>query len=239
MLYTSSQTARGTPEWHEGWRHTSPGHHRQDTPCCCAAANVREEHPQPIGQPGPRGHRSEPITDLTTDAGAALTSHLARFTLTDWGQRSPHRHVADVLPLNHHVQHSQVSPPRSAPTTHLRTQKSIRCAAELWFEKTGTVDVGWEWMEESLLPVADFRQIHWDSDLTPVTWALSNCGKLHWPVLVCLYSRVKRVYVIICNMKLKKLDRRRSSMFGVYWCFVVIFWIIKEFKGFYCAHFHL
>lgn len=127
---SSSQTARGTSEWHEGGRHASPGNHRQDTPCRCAAANVREEHPQPTGQPGPRGHCSEPITDLTADAGAALTNQLTRFTLTDWGQLlSPHRHVADVLPLNHHVQHSQVSPPRSAPTTHLWTQKSVSCAA--------------------------------------------------------------------------------------------------------------
>lgn len=154
---SSSQTARGTAEWHEGWRHTSPGDHRQDTSRCRAAANVREEHPKPIGQPGPRGHCSEPVTDLTADAGTALTNHLPRFTLSDWGQSlSPHRHVADVLPLfNHHVQHSQVSPPRSAPTTHLRTQKSISCAAGLWFKTTGTVDVGWEWMEESLLSVAD------------------------------------------------------------------------------------
>lgn len=152
---SSSQTARGTAERHEGWCYSPPGNHRQDTPCCRAPANVREEHPQPIGQPGPRGHRSEPITDFTADAGAALTSHLAHVTFTDWGQSpSPHRHVADVLPLNRHVQHSQVSP-CSAPTTHLRTQKSISCAAGLWFEKTGTVDVGWEWMEESLPSVAD------------------------------------------------------------------------------------
>ncbi len=99
-LISSSQTAGGTAERHEGWRHASPGNHRQDTPGRRSAANVREEHPQPIGQPGPRGRRSEPVTDLTADASAALTNHLARFSLTDWGLTlSPHRQrVISVKP---------------------------------------------------------------------------------------------------------------------------------------------
>lgn len=237
---SSSQTAWRTVERHEGWCHTSPCNHRQDTSCRCTAANVREEHPQPISQPGPRGQLSEPITGLTADASAPLTNDLTHFTLTDWGQSlSPHHHVADVLPLSHHVQYSHASPSCSAPTTHLRAQKSISSAAG--FQKTWSVVVRWGRMEEWLLFVADYRQVFlhlWDSDLTSVTWALLNCRKLHWRVLFCLYSQVKSVYVTICHMKLEKLDRRRSSMFGVYWCFVVIL-IIKEFKGFWCAHFHL
>lgn len=33
-------------------------------------------------------------------------------------------------------------------------------------------------------------------------------------------------------MKLKKLVRRRSSMFGVYWCFVVTFGLLKNSRDF-------
>lgn len=94
---SSSETTRGAAERHEGWCHTSPCDHRQDTPRRCAPANVREEHTEPVSQPGTRGRLSEPVTDLTADASATLTNDLARFTLTDWGQSlSPHRHVADV-----------------------------------------------------------------------------------------------------------------------------------------------
>uniref|UniRef100_A0AAQ4PGX1 DNA helicase n=1 Tax=Gasterosteus aculeatus aculeatus TaxID=481459 RepID=A0AAQ4PGX1_GASAC len=48
-----------------------------DTASRRAPANVREEHPQPTGQPGPRHQRPEP--GLAADAGAALTNPLARF----------------------------------------------------------------------------------------------------------------------------------------------------------------
>ena len=57
---------------------------------------------------------------------------------------SPHRHVADVLPFNNHVQYGHCSPSCSAPTTHLPTQTSIS-SLDL---KTGTVDLRWEWVEE-------------------------------------------------------------------------------------------
>lgn len=184
---SSSQTAWGTAERHEGWRHPPPGYHRQDTPCGSAATNVREEYPQPIGQPGPRGHCSEPVTDRTADAGATLNNPLAYFTLPNRGQlHSPHRQCSRLPPPSA-TMYSTVRlvllPLHPQPISGL----GRACAAGLYFEKTGTVDVGWERMDESVLFLCGWLDtevflLHWESDRTPLSRTL-NCGHLLWPVL--------------------------------------------------------
>ncbi len=84
----------------------------------------------------------------------------------------------------------------------------------------GTIDCFCGTLETSLSPLLGFTFKSCYLSTVELWEALMTC-----PVL---YSRVKRVYVTICNMKLE----RRRSMFGVYWCFVVIFGLLKNSRDF-------
>lgn len=60
----SAEAVGGAAERHEGGRHPPTGNHRPDTTSGRAAADVREEHPEPAGEPGARD------TDATDTAGS-------------------------------------------------------------------------------------------------------------------------------------------------------------------------
>lgn len=59
----SAEAVGRAAERHEGGRDPPPGNHRPDTASGRAAADVREEHPEPAGEPRTRD------TDATDTAG--------------------------------------------------------------------------------------------------------------------------------------------------------------------------
>lgn len=64
-LSLSAEAVRGAAERHEGGCYPPPGNHRPDTAGCRATPDVREEHPEPAGEPRARDTDTGTGTDTT------------------------------------------------------------------------------------------------------------------------------------------------------------------------------
>ena len=90
---------------------------------------------------------------------------------------SPHRHVADVLPLNNVYSTVRLVLLALHPRPISGLRRTSAVLLDFDFEKTGPVAAGRERANQSALVLWQNRNsflLHWDSELTPLTWGLST-----------------------------------------------------------------